>query len=327
MLLLGVEVDGGRLTVGRDVTWIDDLDTQLRRMAYWLIPSGLILAALVAALANRLISHRLGLVASAAVSVIEGDLTRRAPLTGAGDNFDRLSETLNAMLDRIRDLVDSLQQVTNDIAHDLRTPLGRLRQKLELARSEIKRDTAGYERVEQAIAEADGILSTFSALLRIGQIQAGAQQAAFQTLDLATVAATVADAYALAAEDSGHRLSTDLAPQARIWGDRDLLTQLLANLIENALAHTPAGIPVHILLTRHDDRVELIVADTGPGVPEDEREKIFRRFYRLDSSRTTPGTGLGLAMVAAIAKLHGASVVAEDNAPGLRIRLVFRATR
>jgi signal transduction histidine kinase len=313
------------LTVARDVGWIDNIDHELLSLLRWLLPIGILLATVTAFLANRFMTQRLDIVANAAAGIMDGDLSRRVPVTGAGDDFDRLAHTLNAMLARIQALMDSLEQVTNDIAHDLRTPLGRLRQQLELARSEAMASGQNSASIDQAISEADAILSTFSALLRIGQIQAGAQRSAFQALNLSEIAATVVDAYGQSGEEIGHTLTSAISPGLRLSGDRDLLTQLLANLIENALAHTPKGTTIDVRLTPGKGVVEMVVADNGPGVPASEREKIFRRFYRLEQSRTTPGTGLGLSLVAAIAKLHGASICAEDNNPGLRVRISFPA--
>ena len=166
----------------------------------------------------------------------------------------------------------------------------------------------------------------FSALLRIGQIEADARRSAFHTVDISDIAAAVADAYVLSAEDTGHVLSQCVSPGLFVRGDRDLLTQLFANLIENALAHTPHGTRIEVAVHNLGlNGIEVFVDDNGPGVPADQRNKIFQRFYRLEASRTTAGTGLGLALVAAIAKLHGASVEASDNGPGLRVRLLFPA--
>ena len=314
-----------RLTIGRDVGWIDEVDTEILSLLRWALIGGLLLAALTAGLATRFVSKRIELVANIASAIIKGDMSQRIPITGVGDDFDNLSSTLNSMLERIQELMANLEQVTNDIAHDLRTPLGRLRQHLELARSEG--DTSNQARIEAAIAEADGLLAMFSALLRIGQIEADARRSAFHAVYISDVAVTVADAYALSAEDSGHVLSQCVSPGLCVRGDRDLLTQLFANLIENALAHTPSGTRIEVAVSNQGlDRVEVLVDDNGPGVSADQRDKIFQRFYRLEASRTTAGTGLGLALVAAIAKLHGASVEAADNGPGLRVRLLFPAT-
>src|SRR5439155_4282254 len=204
------------------------------------------------------------------------------------------------MLERIQQLLDGLRQVTSDIAHDLRTPLGRLRQRLEDAH-ERATSTAEYgAATEAAIAEADSLLEIFSALLRIAQIEAGAQRSAFTSIDLSALMRSIAEAYAPSAEDSHHKLESLIADGVTLTGDRQLLAQMVSNLVENALTHTPAGCTVRLVLRKVGVRVEIEVSDDGPGIPEAERDKVFDRFYRLDRSRTTAGSGLGLALVKAI---------------------------
>lgn len=254
-------------------------------------------------------------------SIMDGDLSKRVPARSGGDEMDKLAVNLNAMLDRIQALMESLKQVSDDIAHDLRTPLSRLRHRLELARE--KAGPGGDVVVEQSIAELDAILSTFSALLRIGQIESGARRAAFADVDLGQIVSTVAEAYAPVAEDRGQRLRAFVGSAADIQGDRELLTQMAANLIENAISHCPAGVAISVGLEQEGDVIVLYVADTGPGIQTAEREKVLRRFYRLETSRTTPGSGLGLALVKAVADLHNASVTLSDNQPGLRVTVRF----
>jgi signal transduction histidine kinase len=229
------------------------------------------------------------------------------------------------MLERIQQLLEGLRQVTNDIAHDLRTPLGRLRQRLEDAR-EHATNTADYAAAtDAAIAEADALLEIFSALLRIAQIEAGAQRSAFTEVDLSALMRSIAEAYAPSAEDSQHRLESSIADGVTLTGDRQLLAQLVSNLVENALAHTPTGSTVRVALRRLGAAIEIEVSDDGPGIPEAERGRVFDRFYRLDRSRTTAGSGLGLALVKAIASLHGLSLRLEDRKPGLAVILTVIA--
>ena len=256
-------------------------------------------------------------------SIMDGDLGKRVPASGVGDEMDQLAVNLNAMLDRIQVLMESLKRVSDDIAHDLRTPLSRLRHHLEAARG---RTPAGGDAViEQSIAEVDAILETFSALLRISQIEAGARRAAFSDVSLGEIVSTVCEAYAPVAEDRGQRLKTALVSVPPVHGDRELLTQMVANLIENPIRHCPAAVDITVGLAQEDGAPVLRVADTGPGIPAAEREKVFRRFYRLEASRTTPGSGLGLALVKAVADLHGASVELSDNRPGLLVTIRFPA--
>lgn len=256
-------------------------------------------------------------------SIMEGDLSQRVPARGGGTEMDELAINLNAMLDRIQMLMESVKRVSDDIAHDLRTPLSRLRHQLETARSRM---VAGEDVIiEQSIHELDSILDTFSALLRIAQIEAGARKTAFSCVDLAQTVASVTEVYAAVAEDRGQSLKVAITQSPKIHGDRELLTQLVANLLENPIRHCPEGVAITVGLRQESGAAILDVADDGPGIPESEREKVFRRFYRLEASRTTPGSGLGLSIVKAIAELHGATIEAADNRPGLRITVRFPA--
>jgi signal transduction histidine kinase len=316
-----------RLAVGDDLSRIDDVQETVLTAFGWV-------AFLVAGLGiggGVLLSlgflRRVDAITRTAEAIIAGDLTRRIALRGSGDDLDRLAVTLNHMLDRIGALMESLRQVSNDIAHDLRTPLSRLCQGLNAARL-----TAGaahdYEQaMDRAIAEAEGILETFGALLRIAQIEAGSRRAGFRAIDFAEVVTTVIEALEPVAEDQHHTLRAEL-PEThpeRDMGDRELLIQMLVNLTENALRHTPRGCSVVVSLVRIDGAAELTVSDDGPGVPEDERTRILDRFYRGDGSRSTPGSGLGLSLVAAVAELHQARLLLEDARPGLRVRVRFPA--
>jgi signal transduction histidine kinase len=256
-------------------------------------------------------------------SIMDGDLAQRVPVSGGGDEMDQLAVNLNAMLDRIQTLMESLKRVSDDIAHDLRTPLSRLRHRLEAARG--RTGPHGDAVIEQSIAEVDAILETFSALLRISQIESGARRAGFSEISLERIVSDVGEAYAPVAEDRGQRLKTVLASVPPIQGDRELLTQMVANLIENPIRHCPADVEIIIGLALEGGSPVLRVADTGPGIPASECEKVLRRYYRLEASRTTPGSGLGLALVKAVADLHGATVELSDNQPGLRVIVRFPA--
>ena len=258
-----------------------------------------------------------------AEAIIAGDLTQRVPVRGTGDDLDRLSQTLNRMLDRISELMESLRHISADIAHDLKTPLARLRQRLETTQTHAQSVEENNAAIEAAIIHIDEILTTFGALLRIAQIEAGTRRAGFRELDLSTVFADVVDAFTPAAEDSGKRLAAKIKPAVRISGDRELLTQMLANLVENAIRHTPTGTHIEISLGSDRDRIVGTVTDNGPGVPADERERIFKRFYRLEHSRSTPGSGLGLSLVKAVADLHGIALEVRDAEPGLQIVMRF----
>ena len=318
------ELDGGfRLGVGEDLEQVGEIeDTVFAAFASTLgivlvlgIGGGLLLSAGFL--------RRVDTITRTADAIIAGDISRRIERNGSGDDFDRLSATLNAMLDRIGGLMENLRQVSTDIAHDLRTPLSRLRQGLEEAqRRELT--AADYRSVvEHAMEEADAILDTFSALLRIAQIEAGVRRSAFRPVDLSEVMHTVADAYAPTAEEGGRTLRTEIADAVTINGDRDLLVQLFSNLVENALHHTPLGTTVVTRLSVISKTVIAEIGDNGSGIPPEERANVLLRFYRLERSRSTPGSGLGLSMASAIAALHHGTLEILDNAPGLRAVVRF----
>jgi signal transduction histidine kinase len=247
---------------------------------------------------------------------------RRLPVRPGGDEFDRLARRINTALDRVQGLMQALRQVTDDIAHDLRTPLNRLRQRLEAALRTAEGDAVWRAATEGAISECERLLEIFAALLRIAQVESGARRAGFARFDLSTVAEAVAEVHAPAAEERGQTLQMQIAPGVTALGDRDLVTQMLSNLLDNAVKHGREGGRIALTLTPEPaGGAVLTVADDGPGIPEEARAMVLRRFHRLDTARTTPGTGLGLALVAAVAELHGMALVLGDNAPGLRVTL------
>jgi signal transduction histidine kinase len=267
--------------------------------------------------------RRVESVSRASRAIMEGDLAQRMTLRGANDEFDHLSSSLNAMLDRIQHLMEGLQQVSNDIAHDLRTPLARLRQRLELAQLQETTAEGFRAALDDVIAHVDGILDTFGALLRIAQIEAGTRRAGFRPVMLDTLLNDLVEAYQPVAEEKGQTLDGTIAPDLRMVGDQELLTLMFANLIENAIRYSPAHSGICIKAYTEPKSICVIVADHGPGIPAEFREKVLRRFYRLETSRTTPGNGLGLSQVSAIVNLHDGVLALEDNKPGLRCRLSF----
>jgi signal transduction histidine kinase len=314
--------EGYRLIVGDSDEQNDALEATLVRGFGWAFAGVLVLGALGGYSLGRDVHRRLAAMIAAAEGIIEGDLARRIPIGGSDDELDRLAAAFNLMLDRIAALMESLRQVSNDIAHDLRTPLTHLRQRLEASRSGLGAAERS-EAIAGALEDVDAILDTFAALLRIAQIESGARRAAFRTVDLAAVASHVVEAFAPSAEDAGQQIRLEMAAPCLIEGDSELLTQMIANLVENALRHGGPRARVEASVERRAGEVELIVADDGPGIPETEREHVLERFYRLERSRSTPGSGLGLALVAAVARLHAARLKMEDAAPGLRVRVMF----
>jgi signal transduction histidine kinase len=317
-----VLLDGGvRLAVGDDLGPIEEIQQAFLKALGWGVLAFLVLSLAGGLLLSIAFLRRVDAITRTAEAIIGGELHSRIPLRGTNDNFDRLSATLNRMLDQIQDLMESLSQVSSDIAHALRTPLSRLRQKLEIVKTQVGLNPKIETAVDAAIGEADTILDTFSALLRIAQIEAGTRHAGFRQVNLSTTFETVADAYSAAAEEQDKGLSTKIEPDLWCWGDRDLLTEMLANLLDNAIRHTPAGTNIEMTLANGGAELVATIVDDGPGVPPEERERIFRRFYRLERSSAQPGNGLGLSLVAAVADLHEIELSLEDNAPGLRIRM------
>ncbi|MBO0904285.1 HAMP domain-containing sensor histidine kinase [Jiella sonneratiae] len=322
-LALGERIGPYDVLVGRNSHIVDE--TQEIILSAMLI--GGVVSSVLALLGGFLVSRgptrRVDEIALTTRQIVDGRLDLRLPVSGRGDELDRLAADINAMLARIETLLASLKQVSTDIAHDLRTPLARLRQRLDSVRRRARTPEEYEVAIDAAIEESDAAIETFHALLRIAQIEAGTRRSRFRPLDLRAVVRRTAEVYEEVAADAGHRLDIAELGAAHVEGDEELLTQLLANLIENAINHVPPPGRIAISLHASDGVARLDVADDGPGVPDGERAKIFQRLYRLDQSRTTPGSGLGLALVAAIAELHGGSAEALDAAPGLRVRVTL----
>jgi signal transduction histidine kinase len=252
-----------------------------------------------------------------------GDFSRRIPVRGTADEFDHLIASLNAMLERNESAMESVRQVSNDIAHDLRTPLTRLRQRLELAQRRA-RSVEEWQRVaDGCISDMGAILETFGALLRIAQIESGIPARRFAKVDLSELLRTMIEVYQPMAEENQQRFTADIASGLTIWGDRELLAQMVANVIENAMKHSPAGASIGLTTVQSPTAIAVTVIDSGPGIPAADRGRVFRRFYRLESSRSKPGSGLGLSLVETIAALHRVSIDLTDNSPGLRFTLRF----
>lgn len=272
-------------------------------LVYWRTAAGvgLLLAVVGGVFLSGGFLRRISEINATADAIMTGHLGSRIPIRGTGDEIDQLSEKLNQMLDRLYDVMEGLRQVSTDIAHDLRTPLSRLKQELE----------------------ADEALALFAALLRIAQIESGSRRTHFADVDLSALLMTLAEVYGPVAEEADHALRAAVEPGIHVVGDAELLTQMFVNLIENALRHTPALSVVEITLARGPGCARAEIADNGPGIPAAHRLNVLKRFYRLDASRTTPGHGLGLALVSAIAHLHEARLSLADNEPGLNAVLIF----
>lgn len=322
-LALGEAIGPYRVMLGRNSHILDETQ-EIILSAMWI---GGLVTAVLALLGGFLVSRgptrRVDAIALTTRQIVEGRFDLRLPVSQRGDELDRLAADINAMLARIEMLLSSLKQVSTDIAHDLRTPLARLRQRLDAVRRKPRAPEEYEAAIDAAIEESNATIATFHALLRIAQIEAGTRRSRFRPVDLAALVERTAEVYEEVAADAGHTLVTPELDRGNVEGDEELLTQLLANLIENAINHVPAPGRIVVTVRRTGSSAHLAVADDGPGVPEAERERIFRRLYRLDQSRTTPGSGLGLALVAAIAELHGGTATAHGNDPGLEVRVVL----
>jgi signal transduction histidine kinase len=327
MKTYGIVLPGSaRLVVGSDVYDVQELREWLDTVALW-SGIGITLLALIAGyVIAAIFTRRLERLNLAVNTIMAGRLEQRVPVIGMDGEFDRLSANLNRMLDRIEALMMGVRQVSTDIAHDLRTPISRLRQHLE---SVVTDQGAPVPQrvIEEALTQIDGIMTIFGALLRIGTIEAGAGRARFKPVDLSEIMERVLLAYQPVAEDSGKTLTGAIHPGILVDGDADLLAQMFINLIENALTHTPADAAVTLDLQAEGDTIVAEVSDNGPGIPVEERENVLKRFYRLDGSRTENGAGLGLALAAAIAELHGTHLSLNDASPGLHVRLEWLASK
>ncbi len=322
---------GFRLLVGHDLTESDALAPILWRTLLsslaWLTAIATIGGLVVA----RRVLQRVDRISAEARSITEGDLTGRLPMAGTDDELDRLVASFNAMLDRIAELMAGMKEVSDNVAHDLKTPLTRLRSRAEQALSLDRTADDLREALEKVIDDADGMIRIFNALLMIARAEAGAGRDGMAEFDAADVASDVGELYEPAAESQGVVLEGCIEPNLVVHGSRELIGQALANLVDNALKYgQPADgtvAKITISATRRGTAVEIAVADRGASLSAEDRLRIAERFVRLENSRTAPGTGLGLSLVAAVARLHNGEMTIEDSAPGLRIALVLPAVR
>ena len=313
---------GLHLVVGRDIFERRGF-TAIILQSFLIGVSGIVLLSIVAGLFNaRRVLRRIDTINDTTAKIMKGSMSERIPITSRRDEFDGLAESLNAMLDRIEQLMQGLKEVTDNVAHDLKTPLTRLRNQAESA----LRDSAGEDDRRQAlettISESDKLIRTFNALLMIARAEAGAPSGAFADVDISAIAADVAELYAPVAEEEGMELVSEVAPGIRLRANRELIGQALVNLVDNAIKYYEpqdgrTGV-ITVTVRQTGDRVRIEVADNGPGIPAEDRERVIERFVRLQASRTSPGSGLGLSLVAAVARVHKGEFRIEDNDPGVR---------
>lgn len=318
---------GGVLIIGESLTPIRELGrTFLGLLALSLGPTVLLSLGTGAALSARA-RARVERIERALARLSEGALDTRIPAEpGRADDLARIGARINRMAAAQEAATEALKQVSADIAHDLKTPLQRMTVLLHDLRDGLADGSREAGLADRALSEAEGAVAVFHGLLRVAQIEGGGARLAFAPVDLNALVTGMADLYGPDAEEAGRSLTLDLSrTPLTVSGERSLLGQALANLVENALRHTPYGTDITVRTARQNGRPVIEVADRGPGIPEGERDKVLRRLYRLERSRTTPGHGLGLSLVAATARLHGAELALLDNAPGLKVRLAFPA--
>jgi len=315
--------NGERLLVGSDISDLDRFTDRIKIAVILGIALIFVLAGVASILVTRRTVGRIESINATSRAIMLSGLDKRIPLRGTHDEWDRVAENLNLMLDRIETLMGEVKQVSDNVAHDLRTPLTRMRGRLEKAYHGPRIDADDQSLIGDTIADLDAVLRIFSSLTRIAQIEAQARKGAFRTVNLVEITSEVVELYDAAAEQDGTRLTIAGDREVLVSGDRDLIFDAIANLVDNAIKHGRAGGKVVVANETIDGQPVVSIADDGPGIPIDQCEHVFKRFYRLEQSRYTPGNGLGLSLVAAVARLHGARIELLDNAPGLKLRLWF----
>jgi signal transduction histidine kinase len=313
---------GFHLLVGRDVQVRAQLRGLLTDAMLWALLVVGLMATAGALVVRNLFRRTIANISATAAAIARGDLAQRVTVTGRGDEFDQVAEVINDMLERISRLMDGVRQVSNAIAHDLRTPITRARTRLEDALLHADTPEAMRAAIERATADLDGIVAIFQALLRIAEIEAGSRRSAFTRIDIAPLLAEVEELYGALAEEHGITLAVRTPAEVPAYGDQALIQQAIANLLDNAVKFSPPGGTVRLTASA-GATVDIAVSDEGPGIPAAERARATDRFYRGESARSTPGSGLGLSLGAAVAHLHGGELLLEDAEPGLRAILVL----
>lgn len=326
--LLHVVLPGNyQLLVGRDVQDRVEIRNLFLRGLFWAGVAALSFAFFGAWLIRRAVEHRIEGINRTATAIVQGDLGRRVPLRDADDEFDQLVVTINRMLDQIQQLIEGVRNVSNAIAHDLRTPLAETRARLESLLRQPADVEISLDGIAGAVADIDRLIGVFNALLRLAELDTGLRRAGFAPLDVAALVEDAVELYAPAAEAKGISLSSSATPRLELKGDRQLLAQAIGNLLDNAVKYTPAGGRIQITAgPAEDGGIGIVVGDSGPGIPEAERPRVVQRFYRGDASRHAEGVGLGLSLVEAVARLHGGELRLEGNNPGLLAVLALPAS-
>ena len=326
-----VQLPGGfHLLVGRDLEERERLFAIVVNAGQWSLALVIVLGLIGGFFVSRRVLSRIDAMTGTAQTIMAGDLSGRLPVAGTGDELDRLADNVNAMLERIEALMRGLKEVSDNIAHDLKTPLTRLRNRCEQALRSATGETSYRAALESTIAESDDLIRTFDALLMIARAESGQARDNMTEFDASEIARDVGDLYEPVADEKGIALKIDAPAAAPVRGNRELVSQALANLIDNAIKYAgPSGkvngVPAEIVVKAGNDgeRITLSVADRGPGIPDADRGRVVERFVRLEQSRSEPGSGLGLSLASAVARLHGGELKLEDNHPGLRTTIAL----
>jgi len=326
-----VQLPGGfHLLVGRDLDERERLFGIVVNAGQWSLALVIVLGLLGGFFVSRRVLSRIDAMTGTAQTIMAGDLSGRLPVAGTGDELDRLADNVNAMLERIEALMRGLKEVSDNIAHDLKTPLTRLRNRCEQALRSASGEASYRAALEATIAESDDLIRTFDALLMIARAESGQARENMTEFDASEIARDVGELYEPVADEKGIALKIDAAAAAPVRGNRELVSQALANLIDNAIKYAGSngkvnGIPAEIVVKAGNDgeRITLSVADRGPGIPDADRGRVVERFVRLEQSRSEPGSGLGLSLASAVARLHGGELKLEDNHPGLRTTIAL----
>jgi signal transduction histidine kinase len=326
---------GIRILVGRDLEERERMFRIIALAGRWSLAIVMVLGVIGGVFVSRRVLRRVDAMTGTAQTIMAGDLSGRLPVIGSGDEFDRLALNLNGMLARIESLMRGLKEVTDNIAHDLKTPLTRLQNRCEAALRSARSEAEFRRALEETIEESEGLIRTFDALLMIARAESGEVRDGMSEFDAAEVARDVTELYEPLAEDKGLTLKVDATRHAAVKGNRELVSQALANLVDNAIKYAappektcPGGDKgelggIRVTADAEPDQIVLTVSDHGPGIPTADRSRVVDRFVRLEQSRSLPGSGLGLSLVSAVARLHGGELKLEDNAPGLRARITL----
>jgi signal transduction histidine kinase len=323
--MINTFASGDRLLVGRDISDLDSFTGQIKTAVISGVSLIFVLAGVASVLVTRRTVGRIEQINATSRAIMASGLDKRIPLRGTNDEWDRVAENLNLMLERIETLMGEVKQVSDNLAHDLRTPLTRMRGRLEKAYHGQRFDEDAQALIGDTIADLDAVLRIFTSITRIAQIETQVRTGAFRAVDLVEIAHEVVELYDAAAEQNGSCLTMTGNGEVLVIGDRDLIFDAIANLVDNAIKHGRAGGQVVIASETVNGSPVVSITDNGPGIPADQYEQVFKRFYRLEQSRYTPGNGLGLSLVSAVARLHGARIEMFDTSPGLQFKLWFLA--